>query len=580
MTPPAQNLVCRSCGAPLGRVMVDLGSSPLANSFLAAADLARAELFLRSASTSASAAGSASCRSARRRRRSSATTPTSPPTPTAGSSMHGATSSDGARASASARRARSSRSRQQRRLPAQYFVDRGVPVLGIEPAANVAAGGARAGIPTEVRFFGREAARDLVARGSAADLLLGNNVLAHVPDLNDFVAGLAILLKADGVLTMEFPHLVRLIDGNQFDTIYHEHFSYFSFVAVERVFAAHGLELFDVEELPTHGGSLRIYARHGRRRASVSGPCTPRVAELLARERAARRRDAGLLRRLRRDRARDQARPARVPDRAKSAPARSIVGYGAPAKGNTLLNYCGIAATSSTTRSTAARTSRAASSRAPASRSAPRRRSSRPGPTTSSSCRGICATRSPSRWRRSATGAVASWSRSPGWSCCEARSPSASRGPSSSSSSRWPTSAASSPAPPARASSPPPGSRAGSLQTSLSFNPRRGTLRGLHYQAAPHAEAKLVRCVRGRSTTCSSTCGRSRPPTASTSRSSSRPTERNAVYIPAGVAHGFLTLTDDAKCSTPCPSSRRRRPPAACAGTIRRSASSCPRRCR
>jgi predicted TPR repeat methyltransferase len=141
----------------------------------------------------------------------------------------------------------------------QYFRDRGVPVLGIEPAANVAEAARAIGIPTLVRFFGEQTAKDLVAERTRADLLIGNNVLAHVPDLNDFVAGLAVLLAVDGVLTMEFPHLLRLMDETQFDTIYHEHFSYFSLHAVERVFAAHGLELFDVEQIPTHGGSLRIY---------------------------------------------------------------------------------------------------------------------------------------------------------------------------------------------------------------------------------------------------------------------------------------------------------------------------------
>ena len=144
----------------------------------------------------------------------------------------------------------------------QYFVARGIPALGIEPAANVAKVAAEKGIPTLVEFFGRALARRMAAEGRQADLLLGNNVLAQVEDLNDFVGGLKILLARRGTITIEFPHLERLVAENQFDTIYHEHFSYFSLYAAERIFAAHGLTLFDVEELPTHGGSLRIYARH------------------------------------------------------------------------------------------------------------------------------------------------------------------------------------------------------------------------------------------------------------------------------------------------------------------------------
>ena len=159
----------------------------------------------------------------------------------------------------------------------QWFVKKGIPVLGVEPAANTAKVAQERGIPTVVRFFGTDTARDLAAQGKHADLLLGNNVLAHVPNLNDFVGGMKILLKPAGVITMEFPHLQRLMEENQFDTIYHEHFSYFSFVTVERVFAAHGLTLFDVEELPTHGGSLRIFARHLRMTPSPSAnglrPC-------------------------------------------------------------------------------------------------------------------------------------------------------------------------------------------------------------------------------------------------------------------------------------------------------------------
>src|SRR6266850_1869065 len=166
----------------------------------------------------------------------------------------------------------------------QYFVEKKIPVLGVEPSANVAEAARKKGVDTLVRFFGMDTAKELVAKGRRADLLLGNNVLAHVPDLNDFVAGMKILLKPDGVITMEFPHLLRLMRENQFDTIYHEHFSYFSFLTVEKVFARHGLALFDVQQLSTHGGSLRIFAKHsGDRSKDVTGA----VNALLGEEREA-----------------------------------------------------------------------------------------------------------------------------------------------------------------------------------------------------------------------------------------------------------------------------------------------------
>ena len=220
----------------------------------------------------------------------------------------------------------------------QYFVAQGIPALGIEPAANVAATAVAKGVPTQVSFFGRETARQLVAHGSQADLLIGNNVLAQVPDLSDFVGGMKIVLRQGGVITMEFPHLMRLIDGNQFDTIYHEHFSYFSLVTTARIFAAHGLELFDVEELPTHGGSLRIYARH---REDSSKPATARLDALLKQER-----DLGFEQLDRYTSFRHQVEETKhrllafLIDARRGG--RSVVGYGAPGKGNTLLNYCGI----------------------------------------------------------------------------------------------------------------------------------------------------------------------------------------------------------------------------------------------
>ncbi len=220
----------------------------------------------------------------------------------------------------------------------QYFVEKKVPVLGIEPAANVAAAAIQKGICTLVKFFGSGTARELVASGKHADLLLGNNVLAHVPDINDFVSGMKILLKPQGVITMEFPHLMRLMEQNQFDTIYHEHFSYLSFFTVEKIFAAHGLTLFDVEELPTHGGSLRIYARHTEDSSKPVGSC---VIELRTREQSA---GYALLETY--SRFAEQVRETKRKlleflIRAKQS-GKSIVGYGAPGKGNTLLNYCGI----------------------------------------------------------------------------------------------------------------------------------------------------------------------------------------------------------------------------------------------
>lgn len=220
----------------------------------------------------------------------------------------------------------------------QYFVQKSVPVLGIEPAANVAAAAVKKGVPTLVKFFGRETARELVASGKQADLLLGNNVLAQVPDLNDFVAGMKILLKPSGVITMEFPHLQRLMEENQFDTIYHEHFSYFSFVTAEKIFAAHGLTLFDVEEVPTHGGSLRIYGCHAE---DSSKPVTARVTALRNREVS-----AGYLRLDTYSRFAEQVKETKRKlleflIQAKRS-GKQIAGYGAPGKGNTLLNYCAI----------------------------------------------------------------------------------------------------------------------------------------------------------------------------------------------------------------------------------------------
>ena len=220
----------------------------------------------------------------------------------------------------------------------QNFVAEGIPSLGIEPAANVAEAALRKGVPTLVKFFGQHTAREVVAKGIRADLMAANNVLAHVPELNDFVAGMKIVLAPSGVLTIEFPHLLRLMQENQFDTIYHEHFCYFSFTAAKGVLAAHGLEVFDVEELPTHGGSLRLFVKHTENEGLA---VEPRVAELLRREDA-----AGLTKIDGYGTFAEQVKETKhglleFLIRAKRD-GRSIAGYGAPGKGNTLLNYCGI----------------------------------------------------------------------------------------------------------------------------------------------------------------------------------------------------------------------------------------------
>jgi SAM-dependent methyltransferase len=220
----------------------------------------------------------------------------------------------------------------------QYFQQRGIPVLGIEPAGNVAQAAQERGIRTLVKFFNTKTAGELVDEGLEADLLLGNNVLAHVPGLNDFVEGLKIALKPGGVVTMEFPHLMRLMVENQFDTIYHEHFSYFSLRTVLDVFTVRGLTLFDVEELPTHGGSIRIYARHAE---DESKPVQPRVTELLDRERAAGFDDLDHYLSFGEQVRETKRKLLRFLVRLKND-GKSIAGYGAPAKGNTLLNYCGV----------------------------------------------------------------------------------------------------------------------------------------------------------------------------------------------------------------------------------------------
>lgn len=220
----------------------------------------------------------------------------------------------------------------------QYFKELNVGVFGVEPAGNVAAVAIRKGIPTAIRFFGEAYAQELVEEVGQADLLLGNNVLAHVPNLNDFMRGMKIALKPDGIITMEFPHLQRLVEQSQFDTIYHEHFSYFSFTTAERVFAHHNMTLFDVTELPTHGGSLRIYACH---EDNKSVPVTANVSELREREQRLGYGDRALYESFS-DKVKEVRRSLLAFLNESKRQGKTVVGYGAPAKGNTLLNYCGI----------------------------------------------------------------------------------------------------------------------------------------------------------------------------------------------------------------------------------------------
>ncbi len=220
----------------------------------------------------------------------------------------------------------------------QYFKEHQIPILGIEPARNVADVAINKGIPTLVKFFGTQTAHELAAQNRQADVLLGNNVFAHVPNLNDFVAGFRIILKKEGVITLEFPHLLQLMQLNQFDTIYHEHFSYFSLYTVEKIFAAHGLALFDVEELSTHGGSLRVFVQHAAYKRPIN---TTRIEALRQKERLAGLHELSTYLNFQRkiDNLREEIRAFFFKAQSEG---KTIAGYGAPAKGNTLLNFCGI----------------------------------------------------------------------------------------------------------------------------------------------------------------------------------------------------------------------------------------------
>jgi 2-polyprenyl-3-methyl-5-hydroxy-6-metoxy-1,4-benzoquinol methylase len=335
--PALKSATCRFCGTALSRTFVDLGVTPPSNAFLREADLGKPETFY--------PLHAYVCESCLLVQLEEFASPEQIFTDYAYFSSYSETWLRHAEAYAAMAIDRFGLSNKSRVIEVasndgyllQFFARRGIPVQGVEPAANVARRAEALGVPTLVRFFGRATARKLVQEGGRADLLIGNNVLAHVPNLNDFVAALRVALAPDGVITMEFPHLMRLIEQGQFDTIYHEHFSYFSFLTAEQIFAAHGLRLFDVEAISTHGGSLRIYGCHGDARHQP----TAAVALMSAAERA-----AGLDRMTVYDGF--GARVARIKRdfvrfliEAKDA-GKSVVGYGAAAKGNTLLVTSGV----------------------------------------------------------------------------------------------------------------------------------------------------------------------------------------------------------------------------------------------
>lgn len=328
---------CRFCGAPLTITMADLGMSPLANSYLRAERLAAMEPFypLRALTCSA-------CRLVQLSHFEAPEAIFSDYAYFSSFSDSWLKHAETYAAAMCTRFALDGRSQvieiaSNDGYLLQYFQAQGVPVLGVEPAANVAHAAIDRGVPTEVAFFGAAFAHDLVARGNRPDLIAANNVLAHVPDINDFVRGLKLLLAPTGILTIEVPHLLNLIAQSQFDTIYHEHFYYFSLTTARAVLAHHGLRVFDVEALPSHGGSLRLFASH----QEAGRPETAAIGALLARER-----EQGL------DRPETYAAFARQIVETKlsvldffvaaARAGKTVMGYGAPAKGNTLLNYCGI----------------------------------------------------------------------------------------------------------------------------------------------------------------------------------------------------------------------------------------------
>jgi len=331
-------VACRSCGAVLKHTFVDLGMSPLANSYVRECDLNRMEPFY--------PLHVRVCADCFLVQLEAAPEPDHMFTDYAYFSSYSDTWLEHAKTYADLVTRRFGFNSESWVVEIasndgyllQNFVARGIPVLGIEPARNVAEEAVRRGIPTQVCFFGEDAARDLTAKGKRADLIIGNNVFAHVPDLNGFVSGLKTLLGPSGVITLEFPHLMRLMQQNQFDTIYHEHISYFSLTAVDRLFERHGLRIFDVQELSTHGGSLRIYGCH---REDAEKPVGDRVVDLLSREVTAGFKTLEHYLNFGEQVRRTKRNLLRFLITAKNE-GKSIVGYGAPAKGNTLLNYCGI----------------------------------------------------------------------------------------------------------------------------------------------------------------------------------------------------------------------------------------------
>jgi hypothetical protein len=333
-------LFCRSCGAALEYTFVDLGQSPLANSYLKPFQLNEKEPFF--------PLHVRVCTNCFLVQLEAAVLPEHIFSDYAYFSSYSDSWLDHARAYVDSAVERFGLTRYSQVIEIasndgyllQYFVQKEIPVLGIEPAKNVAEAAIQKGIPTLVRFFGEELARDLVLDGKRADLLIGNNVLAHVPNLRGFIMGLETVLAARGIITLEFPHLLRLIAENQFDTIYHEHLSYFSLITIEKLFSRYGLTVFDVEELLTHGGSLRIYACHSNDR---SKPISARVGELVEKEKAAALDTLEGYLAFSEKIETTKAKLIRFLTEAKKE-GRSIVAYGAPAKGNTLLNYCRIGA--------------------------------------------------------------------------------------------------------------------------------------------------------------------------------------------------------------------------------------------
>ena len=329
---------CRSCGAPLSRVVCDLGLSPISNAFIAPENSGAGETFFPLKTCVCENCWLVQLENS----------------PASDAHFHADYVYFSSYSSGWLDHARRYVGQMTSRLGLdstskvmeiasndgyllQYFVEAGIPALGIEPTANTAAAAREKGVETRVEFFGRETASNLAAEGWQVDLLLGNNVLAHVPDINDFIGGMPLVLKPDGVVTLEFPHLLNLLEQNQFDTIYHEHYSYLSLLALLPAFERAGLRLFDVEALPTHGGSLRIYLCH----RDASHKQQPSVEDTLARERAGGLADGARFDRFAAEVSALKRRLLAFLIEARDA-GKTVAAYGAAAKGNTLLNYCGI----------------------------------------------------------------------------------------------------------------------------------------------------------------------------------------------------------------------------------------------